>query len=86
MYLSRLFIDLGSNPDHPRPGRLWLRNLYHVHQRLCMAFPSDKRKSEDAEFLDRYVPSDFAVGLVHVARGEEAGLLFRVDPNPAAGR
>lgn len=81
MYLTCLLIDIGSNPDRPRPGRLWLRNLYHVHQRLCMAFPSDKRKSEDAGFLDRYVPSDFAVGQVHVARGEEAGLLFRVDPH-----
>ncbi len=41
MYLSSLLIDVGDNPDRPRPGRLWLRNLYHVHQRLCMAFPSD---------------------------------------------
>ena len=43
MYLSCLLIDVGDNPDRPRPGRLWLRNLYHVHQRLCMAFPSARK-------------------------------------------
>lgn len=59
MYLSCLLIDVGSNPDHPRPGRLWLRNLYHVHQRLCMAFPSAERKSEDKHFLKPFKPEGF---------------------------
>lgn len=59
MYLSSLLIDMGENPDRPRPGRLWLRNVYHVHQRLCMAFPSAERKSEDEEFLKPYKPEDF---------------------------
>lgn len=59
MFLSSLLIDLGSNPDRPRPGRLWLRNLYHVHQRLCMAFPSDRRTRLDPEFLGPYDPWDF---------------------------
>jgi len=59
MFLSRLIIDVGENPDRPRPGRLWLRNLYHVHQRLCMAFPSDPRKQRDPDFLAPYDPSDF---------------------------
>lgn len=68
MYLSRLVIDLGDEPD--RPGRLWLRNLYHVHQRLCMAFPSDERKREDEHFLKPFKPEDFA-----------RHFLFRVDPH-----
>ena len=44
VYLSRLMIDIGNDPTRERPGRLWLRNLYHVHQRLCMAFPSAATK------------------------------------------
>jgi len=59
MYLSTLLIDTGTNPDRPRPGRLWLRNLYRVHQRLCMAFPSRSRKDADEEFLRPYDPKDF---------------------------
>lgn len=59
MYLSYLLINVGDNPDRPRPGRLWLRNLYHVHQRLCMAFPSDPRKQRDPDFLAPYTPDDF---------------------------
>ncbi|MDO8586862.1 MAG: type I-E CRISPR-associated protein Cas6/Cse3/CasE [Armatimonadota bacterium] len=66
MYLSNLLIDTGSNPDRPRPGRLWLRNLYHVHQRLCMAFPSNPRKQRDPHFLAPYAPDDFPE-LRHVA-------------------
>lgn len=82
MYLSSLLIDTGDNPDRPRPGRLWLRNLYHVHQRLCMAFPSPSRKSDDEYFLKPYKPEDFAEGQVHVARKADSGFLFRVDPLP----
>ncbi len=59
MWLSQLLIDVGQNPDRPRPGRLWLRNLYRVHQRLCMAFPSDSRKRNDPEFLAPYRLEDF---------------------------
>jgi len=59
MYLSCLLVDVGDNPDRPRPGRLWLRNLYHVHQRLCMAFPSDPRRERDPDFLAPYAPDDF---------------------------
>ena len=59
MYLSHLMIDVGDNPDRPRPGRLWLRNMYHVHQRLCMAFPSSVRKEDDPRFLAPYKPDDF---------------------------
>jgi CRISPR system Cascade subunit CasE len=53
MYLSSLMIDTGGNPDRPRPGRLWLRNIYHVHQRLSMAFPAKERASDPCPFLFR---------------------------------
>jgi len=85
MYLSCLLVDTGVNPDRPRPGRLWLRNVYRVHQRLCMAFPSDVRRSGDPEFLAPFVPGDFAAEDVHVARKENAGFLFRIDPQPPSG-
>lgn len=59
MYLSTLLINTGADPDRPRPGRLWLRNLYRVHQRLCMAFPSEPRRTADGPFLQPYDPADF---------------------------
>jgi len=80
MYLSFLLINVGDNPDRPRPGRLWLRNRHRVHQRLCMAFPSADRKADDADFLKPYDPKDFGSKQVHVARGNNAGFLFRIDP------
>ncbi|MGA3325329.1 MAG: type I-E CRISPR-associated protein Cas6/Cse3/CasE [Terriglobia bacterium] len=82
MFLSCLLIDIGINPDRPRPGRIWLRNLYHVHQRLCMAIPSASRKSDDAEFLKPYKPEDFGDKQVHVERGTDSGFLYRIDPGP----
>ena len=88
MHISTLLINVGDNPDRPRPGRLWLRNAYRVHQRLCMAFPSKERKKRDAEFLQPYAPEDFAgTGAHGTARAENTGFLFRIDPvrggNPA---
>lgn len=59
MFLSRLTIDVGNDPTRERPGRSWLRNLYHVHQRLCMGFPADPRKQRDPDFLAPYAPEDF---------------------------
>ena len=47
MYQSTLMINIGDNPDRPRPGRLWLRNIYHVHQRLWMAFPTSQQRADD---------------------------------------
>ncbi len=82
MYISCLLIDVGDNPDRPRPGRLWLRNLYHVHQRLCMAFPSSSRKCGDPEFLAPFAPEDFGNQHVHVKREAASGFLFRIDPQP----
>jgi CRISPR system Cascade subunit CasE len=85
MWLSSLLIDIGDDPDRPRPGRLWLRNLYRVHQRLCMAFPSDSRKSDDEDFLKPFKPEDFGDKQIHVARRSDAGFLFRLDPQPGGG-
>ena len=82
MYCSRLLIDTGTNPDRPRPGRLWLRNRYHVHQRLCMAFPSTSRKAEDPDFLKPFNSAAFGNGQVHVKRDMDVGFLFRIDPLP----
>ncbi len=82
MHLSSLLIDVGDNPDRPRPGRLWLRNLYHVHQRLCMAFRSDSQISADPDFLKPFKPEEFGLNQVHVTRQADSGFLFRVDPLP----
>jgi CRISPR system Cascade subunit CasE len=57
MFLSRLKIEIGNSLHHP--GRLWLRNLYRVHQRLCMAFPSNERRKCDPDFLAPYAREDF---------------------------
>ncbi len=80
MHLSSLLVDLGDNPDRPRPGRLWLRNRYRVHQRLCMAFPSLAAKADDPAFLKPYSPGSFTH--VHGPRSELQAFLFRVDPQP----
>lgn len=82
MYLSTLLIEVGDNPDRPRPGRLWLRNLYHVHQRLCMAFPAAGQRMRDAGFLGPFDPAGLAH--VHGPRTAEQAFLYRVDPHPGA--
>jgi len=80
MYLSCLLIDVGTNPDRPRPGRLWLRNLYRVHQRLCMAFPFPETKTDDPAFLKPYNPSGFTA--LQAPRDTDNNFLFRIDPQP----
>lgn len=79
MYLSILLIDVGQDPDRIRPGRNWLRNVYRVHQRLCMAFPAPRRKIADPQFLKPFRPEDFREP-VHRRRNQETGFLFRIDP------
>lgn len=79
MFISQLLVNVGSDPDRPRPGRLWLRNLYRVHQRLCMAFPSRERRQSDGEFLKPFLPDDFGEGHVHVERAAQSGFLYRID-------
>lgn len=85
MYLSLLLVDVGINPDRPRPGRLWLRNRYRVHQRLCMAFPSGEKRIEDPDFLAPFDEEDFKKQ-VKVTRKEDVGFLYRVDPPTEQGR
>jgi CRISPR system Cascade subunit CasE len=82
VYHSCLLIDTGLNPDRPRPGRRWLHNVYRVHQRVCMAFPSQVRLALDGAFLHPFQPDDFASGHVHAPRRADGGFLFRVDPLP----
>ena len=89
MYLSHLLVDVGVNPDRPRPGRLWLRNVYRVHQRLCMAFPDAQRKAKDPRFLRPFEEKDFpetnaakeeiTSDDVHQPRSAQNGFLFRID-------
>ena len=59
MYLSHLLIDIGEHPDRPRPARRWLQNIYHVHQRLSMAFPAPGQREKDPEFLLPFDPAGF---------------------------
>jgi CRISPR system Cascade subunit CasE len=71
IYLSQLLIDTGGNPDRPRPGRLWLNNVYNIHRRLSMAFPMRQRRDGDPKFLQPFDPADL----------EQRQFLFRVDNN-----
>jgi len=88
MYHSTLLVNVGDNPDQPRPGRLWLRNAYRVHQRLCMAFQTEAKKKADPDFLNPYNPTkDLDQQQVHVPRYDPkrnvtAGFLYRIDPHP----
>jgi CRISPR system Cascade subunit CasE len=94
MYHSHLLINIGDNPDRPdwNITRRWLRNLYRVHQRLCMAFPSAIPASQDQRIAAycapfggtglrdlRDLPGEPDTNDVHHVRSDEAGFLFRVD-------
>ena len=52
LYLSRLTVNAGGDPNRPRPGRMWISNPYRVHQRLCMAFP-DGPPADECRTRDR---------------------------------
>lgn len=78
MHLSCLLVNTGDNPDRPRPGRLWLRQPYRIHQRLCMAFPVVSTKTDDLHFLKPYQPEAFG-GVHEKTRSAEQSFLFRVD-------
>ncbi len=72
MYLSQILIDTGGNPDRPRPGRMWLNNIYHVHQRLSMAF--GKKEDQKAMFLfriDNHISSDGSRAMILVQSEEK---------------
>ena len=93
MYHSHLLINVGDNPDRPdwNIARRWLRNLYRVHQRLCMAFPSSAPADEEREaaycrpfnhkdFLHQQELPTASNGTdIHQTRSGEAGFLFRID-------
>lgn len=94
MYHSHLLINVGDHPDRPdwNIARRWLRNLYRVHQRLCMGFPSRvgaTREERIAEYCAPYTASSLtdprclldkpAATDVHYARSDEGGFLFRID-------
>ncbi|MCX7624648.1 MAG: type I-E CRISPR-associated protein Cas6/Cse3/CasE, partial [Candidatus Sumerlaeaceae bacterium] len=57
---------------------MWLRNIYHVHQRLSMAFPSAQQLKDDPHFLTPYRPENFSV--IHAPRSPETNFLYRIDP------
>lgn len=93
MYHSHLLINVGDDPDRPDWNicRRWLRNLYRVHQRLCMAFPSivpaehERAAAYCLPFADtrfprqRPLPTEMKGDAVHETRSEETGFLFRID-------
>ena len=92
MWLTMLTVDVGDDPNKPRPGRNWLKNVYRVHQRLSMAFPKPERKESDEKFLNPASPPDFpdwvfeardsdesAINDIHQQRDEKRGFLFRIE-------
>jgi len=93
MYHSHLLINVGDNPDQPDWNlcRRWLRNLYRVHQRLCMAFPSvlPAEHERQAAYCRPFntvdcpqqheLPTATNGGDVHLARSRGNGFLFRID-------
>ena len=97
MYHSHLLINTGDNPDRVdwQRTRSWLRNLYRVHQRLCMAFPDKDKllvgKSEAERFAeyckpfqppsgpDAFAAADDETGDVHTPRNDDRGFLYRID-------
>lgn len=85
MYHSHLIVNTGVNPDRPRPGRNWLNNIYAVHQRLCMGFPSDKQVVDDPDFLSPFDPNNFSKRKIvnnSLNNGNKSSdFLFRIENN-----
>jgi CRISPR system Cascade subunit CasE len=71
MYLSLLHVDVRN-----RPAQDWLRNIYRIHQRLWMAFPDERRLSEDPFFLNPWSGSDIPEPK---PSRQSAGFLFRIE-------
>jgi len=95
VYLSYLLVNIGDNPDRVdwQRTRAWLRNLYRVHQRLCMAFP-DKDKAlvgateaaRFAAYCEPFSPNSLHLTDagwqspdIHQKRDEGMGFLYRID-------
>lgn len=77
MYLSLIHVNTGTAPDRPHPGRDWLRDPYRVHQRLWMAFPNQRRKTDDPYFLQPW--EDEPSGQAPKRPRRDEGFLFRVE-------
>src|SRR6516164_725606 len=81
MFLSLLHVNVSDDPARPQPGRLWLGNVYRVHQRLWMAFPDHARRAQDPFFLGTW--NGPGLPEPKPKRGE-AGFLFRIERDGAA--
>lgn len=75
MFLSQLLVNMGDDPDKPRPGMAWIKQTYRVHQRIWMAFPDDQRVTADPFFL-----GEWSTGGAKPKRSD-AGFLFRIEPD-----
>lgn len=75
MFLSQLLVNMGDDPDKPRPGMAWIKQTYRVHQRIWMAFPDDQRVNADPFFL-----GEWSTGGAKPQRSD-AGFLFRIEPD-----
>jgi CRISPR system Cascade subunit CasE len=72
MFLSSIPVETGSDPNRPRPGRMWIFNPYRIHQRLSMAF--------DGKGLQRFL---FRVeGPVMTRRGLRPRILVQSSQEP----
>jgi CRISPR system Cascade subunit CasE len=76
MYLSQLLVNMGDDPDKPRPGMAWIKHTYRVHQRIWMAFPDDAQLQADPLFL-----GEWSTGVQAKPRRSDAGFLFRIEPD-----
>ena len=88
MYLSCLLIDVGDNPDRPRPGRECGSATSTTSTSDCAwRFRRRRGRSDDPDFLKPFHPEDFAAEepkQVHVKRAERGG--FPLPHRPASRR
>jgi len=78
MYLSILKVNMGHDPNKSRPGRTWVKNVHHVHQRLWMAF--DRLPQRKAPFLFRIIPGAQTRIMVQSLERPDWDLAFRNAP------
>ncbi len=76
MFLSQLLVNMGDDPDKPRPGLEWLKQTYRVHQRIWMAFPDVQRREADPFFLGEWTTEPGPK-----PKRDSAGFLFRIEPD-----
>jgi len=71
MFLSSIPVETGSNPNRPRPGRMWISNSYRVHQRICMAFDGPAPSSPARVSGCSHTPAP--------SRADADSILFRIE-------